>query len=405
MASKRKQEEPALVEDNVTPGAKKSRPVISSAGKRGRKASVSSPGVPVFVVEAEDEGRTAKMPAATNAAAQHDPARSPKPPSAEEFKAILREGLANVAKKEQVDVMLTRIRENSDAIRSLESKVDNNNKATEDRIRRIEERFDNPRIGERFLDGSRQAAFEKSRKSLRAWPIRGEDTSELEEQFRVFAIEALQIPEPIVRDSKLASVIRVRTSPQNSAYLEALVTFNDSFERDFFFSKAKNLSVYRNESGAPTAGVRMDVPPYLLPTFRLLNDHGFEIRRVNGPETKRYIKFDEENLSLLLEVRLPGRTKWVKIRPDQARSYGEEKDRAEYSSIRHSLMNYSPSDQHGENPNTIPLGSRAPNNPPGTSTSSDDPRTPAPKWIPPPRKTPPRGPITSGYSLRNQQAR
>lgn len=91
--------------------------------------------------------------------------------------------------------------------------------------------------------------------------------------------------------------------------MEALVTFHD---RDFF-SKARNLSEYRDDSGAPTAGIRLDVPPFLLPTFKLLNDHGYEIRNANGRDTRRYIKFDEQNLSLYLEVRLPGQSKWIKI--------------------------------------------------------------------------------------------
>ena len=124
--------------------------------------------------------------------------------------------------------------------------------------------------------------------------------------------------------------------------MEALITFKDIAERDFYFSKAKNLAPYRDEKGLPTAGIRMDVPPFLLPTFKLLSDHGYDIRSANGPETRRYVKFDEDNQSLLLEVKLPGQSKWTRIRPSQARSWSEEKDKKDYHTIRLSLASNQP---------------------------------------------------------------
>ena len=141
--------------------------------------------------------------------------------------------------------------------------------------------------------------------------------------------------------------------------MDVLVTFQDSTERDYFFSKVRNLATYRDEEGNPTAGVRMDVAPYLLPVFKLLNNHGFDIRNAHGKETRRYIKFDEENLSLYLEVRLPGQSKWTKIKPDQARSFSDEKDKLEYSSIRKGLLRISSSNTSQVNPNLIPIGNRA----------------------------------------------
>lgn len=113
-----------------------------------------------------------------------------------------------------------------------------------------------------------------------------------------------------------------------------IVTFEDHFARDFCFSKAKNLADFHDEQGAPTAGIRIDVPPYLMSTFKLLSEHGYEIRSTHGRETRRYVN----NLSLFLEVRLPGQTKWIKVRPDQARAHMEEKDRTEYSIITKSQI-------------------------------------------------------------------
>ena len=205
---------------------------------------------------------------------------------------------------------------------------------------------------------------------------------------------------------KFDEVIRVRSSPQSSVYLEALVTFHDNQDRDFIFSKARNLSEYRGEDGAPTAGIRLDIPPYLLPTFKLLNEHGFDIRNASGPDTKRYIKFDDHNLSLYLEVRLPGKTNWIKIRPEQARGFVEEKDRADYSAIRNDLLK-NPA-RRPQNANLIPLGSRSANNSlptagpsAGTTSSAPIARNAVPKWVPPPRTSPIKR--NGGYSLRNQK--
>ena len=285
--------------------------------------------------------------------ASNETHRSPKPPTAEEFKAMLRDGLANVAKKEQLDIMMTHIKRNASSLVSLEKKVESTNESNERRFEMIESRLD---MGTRVPD-HRQAAFDKARRSLRAWPIHGEDKDELDAAFRDFAVEALLIPDTAVRATAYSDIIRVRSSPQNSVYMEVIVKFKDPMERDFYYSKARNLAEYRTEEGSPTAGLRLDIPPYLMPTFKLLNDHGHDIRRAHGPETKRYIKYDDANLSLFLEVRLPGQVKWTRIKPEQARSFCDEKDRASYQIIRRGLMR--PASEDMRNSNLVPLGQRS----------------------------------------------
>ena len=292
MASKqlKRRAEESKPEDNTTPGSKKIRLAASgSTGRRTRRteqetATNATLCVSPFVVD--------QTPGMTSA----DPPRSPKPPSAEEFKAMLRDNLA------------------------------------------------------------RRAAFNKVRRSFRVWPIKGNDSDELDANFRDFAIEALLIPDTVIRDIRFEEILQVRTSPQNNVYMEALVTFQDDHDRDFFFSKARNLAEYRDSEGRPTAGNRLAVPPFLLPIFKLLNEYGYEIRNVNGRDTKRYIKFDDQNLSLFLEVRLSGQSKWIKVCLDQARSYSKEKDRAEYSIIRTGLLS-GMNTRSNSNPNLVPLGS------------------------------------------------
>ena len=219
----------------------------------------------------------------------------------------------------------------------MERKFDETNDLNERRFLSIEERLDS-RGSEQLAVDPRQAAYDKSRRSMRVWPIEGDDQDTLDAGFRDFAIEALRVPDTVVRRVSIQSIIRVRSAPHNNVYMEILVTFSDAGERDFYFAQARNLAEYRDKDGNPTAGIRLDIPPFLLPTFKLMNDHGFEIRRVHGRETRRYIKFDEERMSLLLEIRLPGQNKWVRIRPEQARSHAEEKDRQDYVAIKRDLL-------------------------------------------------------------------
>ena len=250
--AKRKGDVPRL-EDEVTPCGKKLRSAEKPSTRRLRKSdSVIQP--PVFVVE-EDSSENM---------ASEQSARSPKPPSAEEFKAMLRDGLANVAKKEQLDQMMIQIKGNSNALISLERKFDNTNEANEKRFRRLESRIDG--VGTTLsgrpmdIEESKRAAYEKSRRSLRAWPISGDDDDTINAGFRDFAVGALLVEDTVVREAKIVDIVRVRSSPQNVAYDEILVTFEDANERDFYFAKARNLAAYRNEQGAPTAGLRMDIP-------------------------------------------------------------------------------------------------------------------------------------------------
>ena len=58
-------------------------------------------------------------------------------------------------------------------------------------------------------------------------------------------------------------------------------------------SKGRMLADYKDETGHPTAGMRMDVPDFLASTFKILDNYGARMRRIHGKETRKYIKYDE----------------------------------------------------------------------------------------------------------------
>ena len=155
MGSKRKSEDAKVVEE-CTPGGKKSRATGNSSLKKAKKIDP-----PIQAIEGGEEDCLITMPDRAP-----DAARSPKPPTAEEFKSMLREGLANVAKKDQIDVMMAQIKGNSEALILLDKKVDSTNEATERRLKCIEERLDREPPASTSFDASKTAAFEKSRRSL-----------------------------------------------------------------------------------------------------------------------------------------------------------------------------------------------------------------------------------------------
>ena len=261
--------------------------------------------------ESDNESETTEIAAEM---AENSPQRT-RPPTADEFRNILREGLANVAKKEDLENVMERVDRNTNAITTMnlrmtniEGQISSFNSKQDAKLVDLEEKLTQEHRPSGVNRSSREAAYDKARRSLRVWPIKGDDVGELETNFRDFCLEALMVTQETIDVTVLDGIIRVRNAPSNRIYLKICVTFQTTEERDFFSSKARNLAAYRDEDGKPEAGIRMDIPPFLLSTFKLLNDHGYDIRDVHGKETKCYVKFDEEKLSLILEVRLPHTT-------------------------------------------------------------------------------------------------
>ena len=78
------------------------------------------------------------------------------------------------------------------------------------------------------------------------------------------------------------------------------------------------LADYKDDTGKPTAGIRMDIPDFLASTFKILDNYGERMQRIHGRETRKYIKYDEPVYSLLPELKLPGGDSWLRLTPDLA---------------------------------------------------------------------------------------
>ena len=73
----------------------------------------------------------------------------------------------------------------------------------------------------------------------------------------------------------------------------------------------------------------MDVPDYLAGDFKTLNNYGYQMKRVHGKSTRKYVKYDDDNYSLLLDLKLPGAGSYLKIGPSLAKSLMAESERVE----------------------------------------------------------------------------
>ena len=57
----------------------------------------------------------------------------------------------------------------------------------------------------------------------------------------------------------------------------------------------------------------MYVITHLGGAYKVLLQYGHSMRKRHGPEFKRNIRFDDAELSLCIDVRLPGKEKWITI--------------------------------------------------------------------------------------------
>ena len=209
-------------------------------------------------------------------------------------------------------------------------------------------------------DAARREKYEKSRRSLRIWPIAGVTEKQISDNLRKFLIQALYIDESEIDGLGISWVERTRPSPRSAVYDEICVSFADPKTRDHVASKGRFLSHYVDNENKPTAGFRMDVPEFLAADYKVLYDYGWRMKRAHGTGVRRYIKYDEPNFSLILELRIPGNDVWLKIPPRLAvelrqRSETEDVDRAR------SLLTARPAIPRVESPNFIPItNQRAP---------------------------------------------
>ena len=95
-----------------------------------------------------------------------------------------------------------------------------------------------------------------------------------------------------MKDKRILEVRRLRTPWGSKIKDEALIIFIDLESRDLVTSYARNLSDQMSDN-FPLAGLRMDIPPHLMSTFKMLENYGRDMKMRYGSEFKRQVRFDD----------------------------------------------------------------------------------------------------------------
>ena len=200
----------------------------------------------------------------------------------------------------------------------LEHESTHNLRGLDNRIRRIVRETGGAGGGARGVSGASLMAKDEefliARKSQRCWPIRGKNDEEIGAELDLFFHNALQLTK-----EQIGKVSFKRVQSSGRVYDEVKVEFEDSETRDLVASRGPKMKSFIDDKGAPTAGMRMHIPNHLLPTFKLLNNYGYEMRKKFGPELRRYVKFDDINRSMLLQLKMPDADQWFEVLPEKAK--------------------------------------------------------------------------------------
>ena len=124
-------------------------------------------------------------------------------------------------------------------------------------------------------------------------------------------------------------ITRAKPTSNTQVHDEIIVTFSDARDRDKIYRKAGKLAPYRDEHGKPTAGFRQEVPTFLISAHKLLTETGFQLKRQHGKQLRWYIKYDDEDYCLYLEVKMPESGSWQRLSPSAAREIREPSGRRE----------------------------------------------------------------------------
>ena len=155
-------------------------------------------------------------------------------------------------------------------------------------------------------DGRKQELYWKARRSLRLWPINGTD---LKLALSVFLTDELNMDPDICEEIDGFDVRRVR-SARGRVDNEVCVVFPDIETRDSVRAAAPNLA-------GKKMGMRLEIPEYLRPNLRALESMSYMMKQSN-PQLKRNVKFDDEVMDLVMDIRTSPDGPWRKLRPDQA---------------------------------------------------------------------------------------
>ena len=169
------------------------------------------------------------------------------------------------------------------------------------------------------LDQVERHEYYEARRAMKMWPVRG-SAEDLVQACREFMVKSLELPNDTAAELGIVSARKVKQARRSRIENEVLVKFRTIEERDIVQSYATNLAKL---NGA--AGIRMEIPAHLRQAFQLFETHGSLLRQ-RFSELKRSIKFDDEAMSLVMDVRLTAADNWERISVGDAQRSRRERE-------------------------------------------------------------------------------
>ena len=149
--------------------------------------------------------------------------------------------------------------------------------------------------------------FWECRRSLRLWPVPNSG-----EALNDFLVNKLGLDEEFVIHDIGDITIRRHFEKKPKYKDEIYATFDTKHLRDVVKACGPNLAQWNGE-----AGMRLHIPDHLQKLFRAFMGLAFDLKK-KCPDLRRNVKFDEENLSLYMDIQLREGEEWKRIMPEQA---------------------------------------------------------------------------------------
>lgn len=118
------------------------------------------------------------------------------------------------------------------------------------------------------------------------------------------------LTESLVEEVRRIEVVRKRIERRTPTKItnELLVVFKA-------YSFASNLA----KTSSQGTGIRMEIPAHLQGVFRTLDNHGHLLKERHGPGFKRSIHFDDLDMSLYMDIKIPNQDRWLRVDYEAAR--------------------------------------------------------------------------------------
>ena len=185
----------------------------------------------------------------------------------------------------------------------------------------------------RARSATQQLRYTRARRSFKIWPVTLTEGQHVDDAVRLFFTKYMGVPMDAAVEAEFESVKTAELMKNSKIKDELLVTFVNVECRDAIKTYASGLASSKGE-----AGLRLDIPPCLKGSFKILNEHGLAMIRIYGKEVKRNIHFDDRNDDFMMDLKLPTSTTWHNISIEQAREAKKARDSIDMQNIRQAAL-------------------------------------------------------------------